>query len=166
MEGPHRYPERAIYTDYLRAGGGLALTGGPLVLLDLATVVAVVFTGLTVLFGWFAWRTWTRHRSTIALSGEAIEVVGPRPCRIPWTDLDHIRLAYYAPRRAQDQGWFQLTLRGARGPKLRIDSTLDGFDRILDRVHACARSRELVLDETTVANLGAFGLPAGSRHQG
>ena len=158
MDDRHRYPERAIYADYLRAAGGLALTLGPLVLLELADLVAGVFAALGALFGWFALRTWERHRSSIAVSAEGIERAGPRPCRISWSDLERVRLAYYAPRRAQEQGWFQLTLRGGRGGVLRVDSSLEGFDRLLGRVLEHARDRQLTFDETTMSNLEALGL--------
>jgi len=169
LEDRHRYPERAIYADYLRAAGGLALTAGPLLALDLAAAVGAVFGALALLFGWFAWRTWVRHRSSIAVSAEGVERAGPRPCRIAWRDLERVRLAYYAPRRAQDQGWFQLTLRGRRGGVLRVDSSLEGFDHLLAQVLEHARDRRLAFDDTTACNLEALGLStvvSGAEHPG
>lgn len=167
MQGRYHYPLREIYADYLRAGGGLVLTAGPLLLLDLASVVRVVFGALALLFGWFAWRTLVRQRSPVELSAQAIACAGPRPCRIPWVELDQVRLAYYAPRRARNEGWFQLTLRGRRGGALKMDSSLEGFDRLLGHVLEHAQARELALDETTTSNLEALGVSAvggPSRH--
>lgn len=169
MESRYRYPERAIYADYLRAAGGLALTAGPLLLLDLAAAVGAVFGALALLFGWFAWRTWLRHRSSIEVSAEGLERAGPWHCRIAWGELERLRLAYYAPRRAQDQGWFQLTLRDGRGGALRVDSSLDGFDRLLAEVLEHTRDRQLVFDDTTASNLEALGLSTivpGAEHAG
>jgi hypothetical protein len=73
-----------------------------------------------------------------------------------------MRLAYYAPRRAQQDGWLQLTLRGRSGPAIRVDSTLDGFDDVLRRATGAAARNELSLDPATQANLAALGLAAAA----
>jgi hypothetical protein len=69
-----------------------------------------------------------------------------------------MQLAYYAPRRARQDGWLQLTLRGPSGPAIRVDSTLDGFDDVLRRATGAAARNELPLDPATEANLAALGL--------
>jgi hypothetical protein len=45
-----RYPLAALYADYLRAAVGLALTLGPLLLLDVAQAMAALLAVLGVLF--------------------------------------------------------------------------------------------------------------------
>ena len=153
----HRYPASSLYADHLRGAFGLAMTGGPLLLLDVASPVGLVLASLAALFVWFELRTGLRQMSSIEVSPEAITLRGPIGRRLAWAHLDRLRLAYYAPRRARSEGWLQLTLRGAGGP-IRVDSTIEGFDHVLQRAVAAAAARDLVLDPTTQANLATLGL--------
>ncbi|HEX2477773.1 MAG TPA: hypothetical protein VHK45_00730 [Geminicoccaceae bacterium] len=165
-ETPLRYPLATLYTDYLRAAAGLALTLGPLLLLDVAYPLVALLAALGLLFAWFGLRTVTRHLSRVELSGSAIAVRGPRPRYLAWGELERVRLAHYAPRRARDDGWLQLTLRGAGGPSIRLDSTLVGFEEVLGAASRAARAKALPLDAATQANLAALGLAAsGSRDE-
>jgi hypothetical protein len=158
----HRYPASSVYSDYGRVAFGLAVTLVPLLLVDLPAVVAALFAVLAALFGWFGWRTWLRQRSWIELSPEAIALRGPSARRLDWHRLEGLKLAYYAPRRSRQDGWLQLTLRGAGGGSIRIDSTLEGFDRVLERAAGAAADRSLPLDPATSANLSAMGYSPGA----
>ena len=153
----HRYPASSVYSDYGRVAFGLAVTLVPLLLVDLPAVVAALFATLAALFGWFGWRTWLRQQSWIELSPEAIALCGPFGRRLHWHRLERLKLAYYAPRRARQNGWLQLTLRGAGGGAIRIDSTLEGFDRVLERAAGAVAARSLPLDPASAANLSAMG---------
>jgi hypothetical protein len=155
-----RYPIAALYADYLRAASGLALTAGPLLLLDLAQVVAALLGALALLFAWFAMRTGLRQLSRVELSGNAIALCGPVSRRLAWNDLDRMKLAYYAPRRSRDDGWMQLTLRGTDGCAIQLDSTLAGFDQVVGQASRAATANALSLDPATHANLAALGLSA------
>lgn len=158
---PLRYPITALYADYLRAAFGLALTAGPLLLLDLAAAVAVLLGVLGLLFAWFGVRTVLRHLSRVELSKNAIALCGPVARRLAWNDLERMQLAYYAPRRSRDDGWMQLTLRGRDGCAIQLDSTLAGFDQVLGQASRAARAKALSMDAATHANLAALGLSAG-----
>jgi hypothetical protein len=153
-----RYPLVTLYPDYLRAGLGFALSVGPLLFLDLAGWFATLLAGLGLLFAWFGARTVLRHLSRVELSGEAIALCGPFARHLRWHELERMKLAYYAPRRAQGGGWLQLTLSGADGRAIRLDSTLAGFDEVLGRASRAARAKALPLDSATHANLAALGL--------
>jgi hypothetical protein len=157
-----RYPISALYADYLRAAFGLALTAGPLLLLDLAQVMTVLLGMLGLLFAWFGTRTVLRHLSRVELSGNAIALCGPISRRLAWDDLERMKLAYYAPRRSLNDGWMQLTLRGSDGCSIQLDSTLAGFDQVLGQASRAARAKALSLDGATHANLAALGLSAAS----
>ena len=111
-----RYSVASLYPDYLRTAFGLAVTLGPLLWLDLAGAVAALLAGLGLLFAWFGTRTVVRHLSQVELSGDAISLSGPVPRRLAWSDLERLKLAYYAPRRSRDDGWLQLTLERAGWP--------------------------------------------------
>jgi hypothetical protein len=153
-----RYSLASLYPDYLRTAFGLVVTVGPLLLLDLAGPVAALLAGLGFLFAWFGTRTVVRHLSRVELSGDAIALCGPAPRRLAWCDLTRMKLAYYAPRRSREDGWLQLTLSGAGGRPIRLDSTLSGFDQVLGQASRVAWTRDLPLDPATHANLAALGL--------
>jgi hypothetical protein len=157
----HRYPATSLLPDYLRVAFGLAATIGPLVALDLARPVVLVLSGLTLLFAWFGIRTALRQLSWVELSTTDIALCGPLRRRLPWQQLRRLQLAYYAPRRARRDGWLQLTLRGQHGRAIRVDSTLEGFEKLLRRAAGVAARNDLRLDPTTQANLAALGLATG-----
>jgi hypothetical protein len=153
-----RYPIATLYGDYLRAAVGLVLTAGPLLLLELTHGVALVLAALGLLFAWFGTRTVLRHVGRVELSTDAIALRGPLARRVAWADLERIRLAYYAPRRAHDRGWLQLELRSTGGSRIQLDSTLAGFDQVLEQASRAAAAKALPLDPATQANLTALGL--------
>ncbi len=157
----YRYPATTLVSDYLRVAFGLVATAGPLLALDLARAVAVVLSGLALLFAWFGVRTALRQLSWIELSATDIALCGPIRRRLPWQQIQRLQLAYYAPRRARRDGWLQLTLRGREGSAIRVDSTLDGFDELLRRAAGAAARNQLALDPATEANLAALGVAAG-----
>jgi len=152
------YPATTLMSDYLRVGAGLAVTVGPLLALDLAPAVAVLLAALAFLFAWFGVRTGLRQFSGVDLSPTEIALSGPLRRRLAWQQLRRLRLAYYAPRRAHQDGWLQLTLRGPAGAPIRVDSTLDGFEEVLRRATAAAVANQVALDPTTEANLAALGI--------
>jgi len=169
----HHYPIGPLSSDYLRVAVGLALTLGPLLLLDLATPIAWLLSILAVLFAWFGLRTVLRQLSAVELGSEGVAIRGPLGGALAWDELARMKLAYYAPRswssaRRRDpqreprddrqQGWLQLTLQGTSGRRIRIESTLEGFDQVLRRALAVVARKELALDPTTTANLAALGL--------
>jgi hypothetical protein len=161
-----RYPLAIHYADYARAAAGLALTLGPLLLLDVAYPLVALLVALGLLFAWFGLRTVSRHLSRVELSASAIALHGPLPRHLAWSELERMQLAYYAPRRSRDDGWLQLTLRGAGGRSIRLDSTLVGFDQVLGAASRAARAKALPMGAATQANLAALGLAAsGSRDE-
>ena len=156
----YSYPATTLISDYLRVGAGLAVTVGPLLALDLAPAIAVLLATLALLFAWFGVRTGLRQLSGVELSQAEIALSGPIRRRLPWHELRRLQLAYYAPRRARQDGWLQLTLRGPAGAPIRVDSTLDGFEEVLRQASAAAAANHLALDPTTEANLAALSIAA------
>jgi hypothetical protein len=157
-----RYPAGSLYPDYARTALGLAVTLGPVLLLDLADGVALLLGGLGFLFVWFGSRTMVRQLTRVELSGDGVTVFGPAPRRLAWSNLERLKLAYYAPRRSREDGWLQLTLSGPGSRPIRLDSTLSGFDRVLAQATRVAQARALSLDRATRANLVALGLSAAA----
>ncbi|MGF1562422.1 MAG: hypothetical protein ACFB3T_09620 [Geminicoccaceae bacterium] len=161
----HRYPHKTLLADDFRAALGLSLTAGPLVLMQVWRPIAIVLAGLALIFLWFAWRCWQRHRQSIELTQRGVQQYGPGATHIDLDELRSMHLAFYGPRKSDEplqHGWFRLTLADHRR-KLGIESTIEGFDTILDHALEAAAARELVLDPTTHANLERLQLTPAQR---
>jgi hypothetical protein len=162
----HTYPTAAMIGDYLRAAAGLVPSGLLLATVPMNPFFAVVIAGLAMLFGTFGARTLVRHGTRIEADEDGLRAVGLWHARIDWAALDRFRLAYYSPRRDRSAGWMQLDL-GAGRARLRIDSRLDGFDRLVRQAVVAAAARGLDLNEATAANVAALGIrvpePGGRR---
>lgn len=153
----HRYGIHALAGDYMRAGAGLAIAGAPLLMLDVAGVVAVTLGGLAVLFAVFGARTAWRHRTVLEITGDGIILREPARRQVRWSELTGCRLDYFAPRREDGEGWMQLTVKGA-GQTIRVESTIAGFDRIAAAVAGAATACEIELTDITAANFNALGI--------
>ena len=64
----HRYPQRAVIADGLRALAGMAMTFGPLAVFNVGTVMVYILAGLGALFLLFGFRTILRHLTHVELS--------------------------------------------------------------------------------------------------
>ena len=131
-ESRHRYPARAVLLDYLYAGLGLLFTLGPLAGTAPTGPAAWVLGGLAALFAVYGARTALRHRTCLNVSEEGLTVEGLMRRHLPWDRLTRCTLGYYATRRNRERGWMQLTLKVGRR-NLRIDSQIEGFERIVRR---------------------------------
>ena len=152
---PYRYPAHVLLADDLRVGFGLSISLGPLVAFELAPAVTFVLIALSILFGLFALYVATKHLARISLTSEGILVRDVKRRFLPWQSLERMRLAYYAPRRTSQEGWFELTLEGGR-QKIRLESPLPGFNAVLEAAARAAGGRSLDLDPTTLENLRAI----------
>jgi hypothetical protein len=153
----HRYSGRVLAGDYLRAGSGLAITAGPALWLEPAPAVAGILYALSLLFGAFALRTGLRHLTVIEVTADGIVSRGPISCRIPWRGVTRLRLDYFSARREAQRGWMQLKISG-RYRRIRIDSTIDGFEALAATVAATARQYAIPMTDTAVANFDALGI--------
>ena len=159
----YRYPPGPLLGDYARATAGLVLTGLPPLLLPLSPWVALPLVVAAGLFVLFAARTAQRHVTVIEMDDNGIHARGPLGGSIPWEHLAQVRLNYYSTRRDRGLGWMQLRLKGTgAGETVRLESTLDGFDEIAERVAGVARKRGIGMTDTTVSNFLALGIDAES----
>lgn len=152
----HRYSLRALAGDYLRAATGLAITGGPLFLLDVAGAVAIVLGGLSVLFAIFGARTAWRHGTVLELTPDALVQRGPVRREIRWADMTGCRLDHFALRREEATGWMQLGIEGA-GRKIRVESTISDFSLIAAAAASAAATHGMELTDITAGNFHALG---------
>ena len=159
-ESRHRYPARTVLLDYLYSGLGLLFTLGPLAGTAPSGPAAWVLGGLAALFAVYGARTALRHRTCLRVSEEGLVADGLLRRHLPWDRLTRCTLGYYSTRRNREGGWMQLTLKTQRR-SLRIDSQIEGFDRIVRRAIHAAAACGIALDHTTQENLRALGITAG-----
>lgn len=158
VQGPVlRYGGSALLGDFGRSGAGLALTLPPLLLVEVHPVIGGVLGAMGALFAVFLVRTIERRMTSVTFDEEGVSVSGFRTRRVRWADVSSLDLAYYSTRRDRSNGWMQMTLR-TPATRLRVESTLDGFDGLVERAAAAAQARGVVLSETALENLGALGV--------
>ncbi|MEE8171791.1 MAG: hypothetical protein V3T62_02560 [Alphaproteobacteria bacterium] len=152
-----RYPARAVALDYVYALAGLAFTLVPLALVTPLPAVTGVLAVFAILFFIFGLRTAIRHNTFVEVSNSSVTLRSLWGSNIPWSELRELKLSYFSTRRDRHGGWMQLRLRGEKRT-IRLDSTLDGFDKLVAHAAREARQRELELGPETVQNLTALGV--------
>ncbi|MGB0630277.1 MAG: hypothetical protein ACPGRZ_06255 [Alphaproteobacteria bacterium] len=153
----HRHTIRSIAPDYIRAGVGLAVTAGPILVIPTAEPISWTLMFLVFLFAVYAANVVIRHLSIIETNDTGIAVSGPLSKSLRWQDLEEMRLKYFSTRRDGAHGWMQLVLKGS-GVKIRIESTLGGFADIVKRAAKAANDGGLNLSSTTLGNLELLGV--------
>ena len=154
-----RYRRTDLILDYGRAALGFGLAGGAVMAAPTSTPVLAIAGGLAALFGAFGLRTALRQMTRYWVSDEGIVAAALGTTVIAWDDLDRLALRYYAGRRKRPTaGWMTLTI-AADGRRLTLDSTLPDFERIVALALAAARRNRIQLNEITLDNLAAMGLP-------
>ena len=166
----HRYDAGALRADLVRALGGLALTGGPLLLVPVQPFAGAILGALAGLFGIYGLRTLARGRMVFELSQDAIgrkgmSTFGLRDAKVRWADLSTIKLRYYSTRRTREGGWMQLTLKSEQAT-IRVESTLEDFDRVAAEAARVAAGLGLEASPSTVSNFAALGISYGAEPAG
>ena len=157
-----KYRQRALIRDYLLALVGLCGTAAPPVLRDFSSVVDAAFLIIAAIFLSFLVRTIIRQFAFVTVTDTEIRQSGLFPRTIAWAKLDRIKLSYYSMRRRRSQtdqlarGWMELQL-GSSWRRILLDSSLEGFDEVVERVADVARTNKCRLNEVTRANFAALG---------
>jgi hypothetical protein len=133
----------------------LLICFGPLFFLTVVPLLAIVLVSSGLIFLWFSGRVLAQCLQSITLTTDGLSSRGLRQTRLAWTGLTGFRLAYYASLRRRSAGWYQLILVG-EGNALRLESTLEGFDLVLQSALDAARRADLALDPSTRDNLAAW----------
>lgn len=154
----HRYPAAAQRADLIRGGVGLLLTAVPLVVLPMHWLVTLLFAVAALLFAVFTARIGQRALTLYESGDQGIAARGPLGTAIAWDELTALKLHFFSTRRDRGHGWMLLTLKGG-GRTLKLESTLTGFEEIVDRAAETAKAKRLTLTESTTGNLLAMGAP-------
>jgi len=150
----HLYPHGTIIADYGRGGAGLCITAGPLLVIPVTMIAAIILGSMAALFIIFLIRTAAHHRMAVRLDEDKISALSWSIKTISWRDLSHLQLRYFAVKKDRSQGWMELVLKDHR-TTLRFNSTLSGFDEITKAACEAAQRNDLVLSPPTMANLSA-----------
>ncbi|MBP5858126.1 hypothetical protein KAJ83_13990 [Marivibrio halodurans] len=168
-----RYPRRLLHGDLARALLGLALTAGPLMMIEPLLAVGVVLGLCAAIFAVYLARTILRYRASWVLEEGHVRQHGFLPGTIDWDGLRAAKLRYYTTKRGREgAGWLVLTLKGRAGSddtaeqknrvtKISVESTIEGFDDLLARAARAVREGTVDVDETSVHNFAAAGRPLG-----
>ncbi len=157
-----RYPPASLTGDYVRSIAGFGVGVGVLATAPLGWAVGLVFGGMAGVFGVFGLRTLERHAARVSISGEGVAETGLRARRVPWSELETVKLRYYGTRRQEksgDGGFMQLKLRGG-GAALTFESNLEGFDYLVWRAAKAAREHGVSVDPGSAGNMLALGIDA------
>lgn len=154
----HRYPVDVQRSDLIRGGVGLLLTAGPLVILPMHWIVTVLFGAAAILFTVFTARILQRVVTHYESGDHGIAAHGPLGGAIAWKDLTALKLNFFSTRRDRRDGWMLLVLKDGKRT-LKLESTLIGFDEIVERAAETAKANRLQLADTTTNNLLAMGAP-------
>lgn len=159
-----RYGKPSLIGDYLRGGGGLAVSLAALFIVPALWWTLLIFGGLALLFAWFLLRTFEKQVSAVTLAPQGVILKGFRERRLAWRDLKAMSLRFYGTRREvknREGGFLQLKLAGPEGSKLVFDSSLEGFDRLAEEAAGAARREKVTLDAVTADCLLNIGIEAG-----
>ena len=154
----HSYPANVQRSDMIRGGVGLLLTAGPLIVLPMHWIVALLFGAAAILFAVFTARIVQRALTHYEFGEQGIVARGPMGVAIAWDDLDALKLQFFSTRRDRRHGWMLLVLKSGNRT-LKLESTLNGFDQIVDHAAEIAKAKRLVLTDATTNNLLAMGAP-------
>ncbi|MFL2916989.1 MAG: hypothetical protein ACJZ2I_01995 [Thalassobaculaceae bacterium] len=158
------YPMNALRGDYLRGAIGLFVTVGLLVAATKITIFQYIFAAGALLFLGFFLRTAQRHLTTFSFSNDTFQANGPLGKNISLPAVIDIRLRYFSTRkdRTGKGGWFELTIRDPKS-KISVDSTINGFEQIMQHCVNTIHQNKLTPSETTIENFSSAGFPLQNR---
>jgi len=146
------YNTASIVADLTKSLIGIGLTASPLLFLNLASWLEVIFVLCFILFTFFAVRTVFRQKSSYYFCDEMLHEDGIFSKKLNMDDLKVFKIRYFSTRRNREAGWFQIKMI-ANDVKIVVDSSLNGFDDIVKKAILAAEKNKLDLDATTNANL-------------
>ena len=92
----HRYARSSVTADYVRAGIGVGICGGLIVIASPGPMVGFILLFLVLLFGVYGVRTWLRQATVIEVDNTGIRSRGPlgrfTDRDVAWAGLNDLRL--------------------------------------------------------------------------
>mgnify|MGYP004000567467 FL=1 len=153
-----KYPTCSLRGDYLRATVGLLVTVGLLIAATKITIFQYLFAAGAILFLGFFLRTAQRHLTVFHIANGTLYAQGPFGSSIQLCSVTDIQLRYFSTRKDRngEGGWFELTIKCSKS-KISIDSTITGFEQIMQTCKNIIQENKLTPSETTVDNFSSAG---------
>ncbi|WP_417828781.1 hypothetical protein [Thalassospira sp.] len=147
------YPPKLMAPDLAKSVVGMLICGVIALIPDMLSIIQWTAAGLALLFVFYFARTVIRFQSKIYVSEYGIRLSSIRGgTAFAWPELSKFRLRYFSTKRDGNKGWFELTLHGGDA-KIVAESTLDGFDDLLEISRDWAKDNQLLVDDVTRTNL-------------
>jgi len=147
------YPPKLMAPDLAKSVVGLLICGVIALIPDMLSIIKWTAAGLALLFVFYFARTLMRFQSKLYVSEYGIRLSDIRGgTAFAWPELSKFRLRYFSTKRDGNKGWFELTLQAGES-KIVAESTLDGFDDLLEISRDWAKDNHLLVDDVTRTNL-------------
>ena len=147
------YPPKLMAPDLAKSIVGLLICGVIALIPDMLEIIQWTAAGLAFLFVFYFARTLIRFQSKLFVSEYGIRLSSLRGgTAFAWPELSKFRLRYFSTKRDGNKGWFELTLHAGE-TKIVAESTLDGFDDLLEISRDWAKDNQLLVDDVTRTNL-------------
>lgn len=143
----------------------MILSAVPLLLPNLNSVLQVVFGTTFLLFSFYGFTTVRRHFTKIQITDQGLSLRSLGETSVKWPEISGLNVAYFSTNRDGSNGWMQLSLSGNRH-RIKIDSRLEGFQKIARLAVNSTRANHLTLDPITIDNLIALGIPSNDVGEG
>ncbi|WP_417815078.1 hypothetical protein [Thalassospira alkalitolerans] len=147
------YPPRLMAPDLAKSVAGMLICGVIALIPEMLPIIQWTAAGLSLLFILYFARTLLRFQSKLYVSEYGVRLSNLRGgTAFAWSELSRFRLRYFSTRRDGKKGWFELTLQ-AGDSKIVTESTLEGFDDLLEIARDWAKDNQLLVDDITRTNL-------------
>jgi hypothetical protein len=147
------YPPKLMAPDLAKSIVGLLICGVIALIPDMLAIIQWTAAGLALLFLFYFARTLVRFQSKLFVSEYGIRLSSIRGgTAFAWSELSKFRLRYFSTKRDGNKGWFELTLQAGEA-KIVAESTLDGFDDLLEISRDWAKDNQILVDDVTRTNL-------------
>jgi hypothetical protein len=147
------YPPKLMAPDLAKSVVGLLICGVIALIPEMLSVITWTAAGLALLFVFYFARTLIRFQSKLYVSEYGIRLSSMRGgTAFAWSELSKFRLRYFSTKRDGNKGWFELTLQAGEA-KIVAESTLEGFDDLLEISRDWAKDNNILVDDITRTNL-------------
>ena len=157
METRHAYNPKRLVKSIVLALTGIVISLIMLFVFHPYLPMTVIWMLIICICIFAAFTAWNRQKVIVIMTEESITLKGFQSTTIDWAAVTGLRLAFYAKRRDQRDGWMRLTIRSGAA-QIKIDSQISNFRTILDQAALTIRRNGYDVDYFSRVNLHAAGI--------
>ena len=159
METRHNYNPKQLFRTWFIALVGIVISITMLFIFKPILVMTLIWVLIIAICMFGAYRAWDRQRVLVIMDESTITFQSFTTTTVEWDKISDVKLAFFAKRPDQRDGWMRLTLTyGTGGKRAVIDSQISGFLLIVERAAKTIKTNRLEIDHLTRVNLHAIGL--------